>query len=392
MGRASPDGTCAGIDRLNFSAMNRTIVIIIAGALLVLAAVNAAIFRAESGIRAGRTIYLKHAPVDPRSMMQGDYMILNYEVNRDAKVREALQDKPARGTLVMKLDHRNIATFARRDDEEIELAENEIRLRYRRKRWGVATAPESFFFQEGQAQRYDWARFSELKVSPDGAAILTSLTDENLVPLGESGDPSVAADLFDFVGTWVCAQEGGDSFVRNIGKDSFIDFNGNRGTWEIRDDMGAASEGDGERLLVIDLRFRNGSERLTVNPEQPDELTGRRSVNERPVVWRRVASERSGDETAPDPGAAKESFDFTGVWLCSHSGGSNWKGVRTVFADHFLDPNGKRHQWKMDGNRIDAYWNGELGETLSVDLKNPDVLEGTRQRDGKAVVWKRVNL
>ena len=44
----------------------------LAGLLLVLAAVNYSIYGKEEIVRSGETVYLELAPVDPRSLMQGD--------------------------------------------------------------------------------------------------------------------------------------------------------------------------------------------------------------------------------------------------------------------------------------------------------------------------------
>lgn len=37
----------------------------------------------ETLLRQGRTVYLELAPVDPRSLMQGDYMALSYQLERE---------------------------------------------------------------------------------------------------------------------------------------------------------------------------------------------------------------------------------------------------------------------------------------------------------------------
>ena len=39
----------------------------------------------ERVVRSGNLVLLPLAPVDPRSLMQGDYMILDYAVTRDAQ-------------------------------------------------------------------------------------------------------------------------------------------------------------------------------------------------------------------------------------------------------------------------------------------------------------------
>jgi uncharacterized membrane-anchored protein len=48
-------------------------------------------------------------------------------------------------------------------------------------RWVLVT--DAWFFKEGEAQRWEKARFGEFRVLPDGRALLVGMRDENLVPL-----------------------------------------------------------------------------------------------------------------------------------------------------------------------------------------------------------------
>ena len=45
----------------------------------------------ETLLRQGRTVYLELAPVDPRSLMQGDYMALSYQLEREIAPTQVLQ-------------------------------------------------------------------------------------------------------------------------------------------------------------------------------------------------------------------------------------------------------------------------------------------------------------
>ena len=60
--------------------MSATRIFIVVGALLVLGAVNFSIAGKERIKRDGEVIYLDLAPVDPRSLMQGDYMTLRFRL------------------------------------------------------------------------------------------------------------------------------------------------------------------------------------------------------------------------------------------------------------------------------------------------------------------------
>jgi uncharacterized membrane-anchored protein len=167
-------------------------------AVAALAAVNFAIADKERLLAEGRVVFLELAPVDPRSLLQGDYMQLNYTVAieiervlpRRADHRAWLPDLlPADGRAVVTLDPRSVATFARLDqpaDEARPLAENEAYLRYRVRAGRLKFASDAFFFQEGTAEAYASARYGRYRVADDGALLLTSLHDEHLnqLPVG----------------------------------------------------------------------------------------------------------------------------------------------------------------------------------------------------------------
>ena len=130
--------------------------IILVNLILVLAVVNGSIYRKQKILDQGRTVYLKLAPVDPRSLMQGDYMILRQDILRESDDKAAMEDEPTRGRIVLSLDERNIGTFARPDNSQ-PLKENEVFLKYRCSKRGFLFGLESFFFQEGDAKTYETA-------------------------------------------------------------------------------------------------------------------------------------------------------------------------------------------------------------------------------------------
>lgn len=140
-------------------------------ACIVLAAVPVLIIQKETTLADGRTMLLHLAPRDPRSLMQGDYMVLRYRMAREVP-NDQLQSK---GTLVVKLDANNVASFVRVHKDE-PLAEGEYLLAYR-KRGELRLGAESFMFQEGHAKLYDRARFGELKVDKKGSSVLAGLCD-----------------------------------------------------------------------------------------------------------------------------------------------------------------------------------------------------------------------
>jgi len=158
--------------------MRKTVVVI--AAVLILGVVNWTIASREAMLATGRVVLLELAPVDPRSLMQGDYMALNYRMaNLAFGSRRGAH--AADGYLVVEADADGVAAF-RRFDDGAPLAPGEMRLRYRW-REGPKFATNAFFFEEGTALRYARAGYGEFRVSDDGDMILTGLRGADRRPL-----------------------------------------------------------------------------------------------------------------------------------------------------------------------------------------------------------------
>jgi len=154
--------------------------IAVAAGLLLLVAVNWVIFERERLLEEGRVVVLELAPVDPRSLMQGDYMALRFKVADEVFGRMRSSKAPAQdGRIVVRTDPRGLASFVRHDGGE-PLAAGEARLRYRVREEQVKFATNAFFFQEGTGGLYARARYGEFRVAPEGDLLLTHLRGENL--------------------------------------------------------------------------------------------------------------------------------------------------------------------------------------------------------------------
>jgi len=153
--------------------------LIVLGTLMILGAVNFAIFGKERIKRDGEVIYLRLAPVDPRSLMQGDYMALRFALARE--LQDSLS-KSAReggtGWARVALDDKRIAALSA--DE----SKGQIALRYRIRGGNVWLGTNAFFFEEGTADRYRDAHYGEFRVDrKSGEAILVGLRNDRLEPL-----------------------------------------------------------------------------------------------------------------------------------------------------------------------------------------------------------------
>ena len=148
--------------------------------LLVMVAVNFLIVQKENTIANGQTMLLRLAPVDPRSLMQGDYMILRYSI-ATPMVADELESK---GHLVVRLDENDVASAVKfYDGQSLQADEH---LLFFRNRGVMRFGAESFFFQEGDADLYSKARYGELKVDDSGRSVLIGLRDDDFEPLGRN--------------------------------------------------------------------------------------------------------------------------------------------------------------------------------------------------------------
>jgi uncharacterized membrane-anchored protein len=164
--------------------MRRTLGILVVSAL-VFGVLNGLVLDKEWLLARGETVYLELGPTDPRSLIQGDYMRLRYEMADE--IREDLPDEHVRGgRVVARLDDDRIAHFERiyRGGD---VGEDEMLLRWRF-RDRIAIGANAFYFQEGRGDRYREAAYGELKVDSSGETILIGLRDDDLDPLGSRRD------------------------------------------------------------------------------------------------------------------------------------------------------------------------------------------------------------
>lgn len=157
--------------------------------LLILAFVGYSIAEKERLLVDGRTVYLELAPVDPRSLMQGDYMALRFAVANEIQRQLPQQEGgwgrvDARdGRALMALDDKGIARFVSLDHEE-PAGSRQVYMNYRIRNNLLKFASNAFFFQEGTATDYMPARYGRFAVDDQGNMLLVTLHDENLVQLG----------------------------------------------------------------------------------------------------------------------------------------------------------------------------------------------------------------
>ena len=161
--------------------------ILLVWSALVLAVLNYGIYAKEQIKARGETLLLELAPVDPRSLMQGDYMRLAYQIARDAPV-ERLAAGVKRGYMVLRADQHKVARFVRfHGGEALSPGEKLLRFHvlspYSLEKRVLRIVPDSFLFQEGHARHYENARYGVFKFAGANEYLLTGLAAEDRRPL-----------------------------------------------------------------------------------------------------------------------------------------------------------------------------------------------------------------
>jgi uncharacterized membrane-anchored protein len=152
---------------------------ILFGALaVVLLLANYLIVSKERVLANGTVMLLELAPRDPRSILQGDYMVLRYRMAAD--IAGYSRQLTGEGRVVVTVDAKNVAHFQRVHDGAAPLNANEHLLLYRKRNGVVKIASDAFYFQERHGKYYTAARYGEVRVSGNGDAVLTGLRDGQL--------------------------------------------------------------------------------------------------------------------------------------------------------------------------------------------------------------------
>ena len=162
------------------------------GVVSVLAVANWGIWTNETILRTGQRVVLVLAPVDPRSLMQGDYMSLNFElVDHLRKATQTTQAnsntgnprKTQEGYAILALDDKGVASLAgvSQTYPSMILADGKtVVMRYKTNGYRVRLPSHEYFFPEGMGSHFAKAKYGEFRVRQDGKALLSGLLDEKL--------------------------------------------------------------------------------------------------------------------------------------------------------------------------------------------------------------------
>lgn len=149
-------------------------ILIIVNLLLLLGYFNWSVFKKEQTLKDGQLVLLELAPVDPRSLMQGDYMRLNYkESASDLKDEKTT----SRGYAILSTDSNQVGKIIRLQESLEPANDGELIVKYKLINGRLVLGAESFFFEEGQDTLYQRAKYGGLKVDGKGKSLLVGLYD-----------------------------------------------------------------------------------------------------------------------------------------------------------------------------------------------------------------------
>jgi len=127
-------------------------------------------------------VFVELAPVDPRSLMQGDFMRLNFRMPPEVLAAAgSLLDKK-RPFVVARRDARGVLTPLRLDRGE-PLGADEMRIELTPAGGGWVFVSDAWSFAEGEGARWAAARYGEFRVDSSGHALLVGLRGANLEAL-----------------------------------------------------------------------------------------------------------------------------------------------------------------------------------------------------------------
>ncbi|WCL47657.1 GDYXXLXY domain-containing protein [Leptospira sp. GIMC2001] len=150
-------------------------VFILGNLSLLLIYLNYSVMNKEELLAKGELIKFELAPVDPRSLIQGDYMELRYAITNEMNI----DDIPKRGFIVVTLDSNGIGQRVRLQDDIQPLNDGEYVIRYSKgfSRSNLSIGAESYFFEEGSASQFEKAKYGGLMVDRVGNSLLVGMYD-----------------------------------------------------------------------------------------------------------------------------------------------------------------------------------------------------------------------
>ena len=161
--------------------------------IALLGAVNYKVQQFEDVLATGKPVVLKIAPADPRSLMQGDYMVLNYAILSDLQQSQfssesnettgidELSPSGKKAYILVHLDKNHVATLCEAQSEiptDFKHCTPNVYLPIRYKGWLPELPSQDYFFAEGKGEYYAQSEYAEYRFK-DGILLLAHLLDKD---------------------------------------------------------------------------------------------------------------------------------------------------------------------------------------------------------------------
>ncbi len=156
--------------------------VVVATVVLVLGAVTVNINKKEDLIAHGDKLLFPLAPVDPRSLMQGDYMRLRFDLANkiSTKLRQINEQNTIEqftGFAVIEKNENNVVQFVDLYHNQ-GISKKQILIPYKKRNFQIHFTTNAFYFQEGKRNHYQQARFGEFRYK-DGEMLLINMVDKD---------------------------------------------------------------------------------------------------------------------------------------------------------------------------------------------------------------------
>ncbi len=156
--------------------------VIVATVALVLGAVTINISKKEDLIAHGDKLLFRLGPVDPRSIMQGDYMRLRFDLaTQIAAKQQKLNTQNTipqyAGFAVVEKDDKGIVNFVDLYHNQ-DLSQNQYMIPFKNRNRQIHFTTNAFYFQEGKASHFQKARFGEFRYK-NGEMLLVNMVDKD---------------------------------------------------------------------------------------------------------------------------------------------------------------------------------------------------------------------
>ena len=177
--------------------------VLILTSLLAIAYVNLNAWQSQRLKIHGEILFLELAPVDPLSLVQGQYMRLRFGIEKryDSTQEDSqiIQNNRGNGLAIINLDSRRIGSLTGllsptqwqqqphgSDTLLLQVHAQSVDLPRDSTSFGthsIRIQQNSFLFQENTEDRYAHAKYGMFRVHKDGRYVLVDLADEQLRPL-----------------------------------------------------------------------------------------------------------------------------------------------------------------------------------------------------------------